>query len=125
MRFEIAPDIQELLNNIVEVLKDEFPHVSSSNIVCMRSYGSKANAYARIWSLPKIWQKALGVEAHYIIEVISHHFDNRPREAKVKTLIHELLHIPSTFSGALRPHKYSDKTIEKEVKRIMKKIEIH
>lgn len=110
MDFESAPDIQERVNEIIRRL--ELSHMRPENIVCMRSHNSKANAYARIWSLPRIWQKALGVEAHYILEVISHHFDKRSRDDQDRTLIHELLHVPKTFSGALVPHKCFQKRID-------------
>lgn len=70
----------------------------------MRSNNAKARAYARIWSLPRIWQSALGVEPHYVIEVLSQHFDSQSKENQDRTLIHELMHIPKTFSGAVKPH---------------------
>jgi len=105
MKTEFADDIK---NNITELVKKlNLEHIDANRIVCMRSYGSTTNAQARIWSLPKIWQKALDVKAHYIIEVVSEHFDNLDENEKTKTLIHELIHIPKTFSGALLSHKMS------------------
>ncbi len=103
MKFHYAPDVQEKANDIIRTLKLE--HIDSSRIIYMRSYGSKANAYARIWELPKIWQKALGVKPHYVIEVLSQHFDKLSQEEKEKVIIHELLHIPKKFTGGLVPHK--------------------
>jgi len=112
MKFESAPDVQARVSGIVSRLKMNY--IASENIVCMRSFNSKSSAIARIWALPRIWQKALGKEAHYIIEVISSRFDKMNNEEKDKTLIHELLHIPKTFSGGLRPHKYFGKRIDKK-----------
>jgi len=94
----------------------------------MRSYGSKSKALARIWSLPRIWQKALGIKAHYVIEVISHRFDKLNKEEQDKTLIHEILHIPKTFSGALKPHvcfgeRIDARTVEKYYKEYLKRVE--
>lgn len=103
MEFNLAPDIKVKILNILK--KIDLPHIKGKNIVTFRSHGSKARAYARIWSLPTIWQKALKVEAHYCIEVLSERFDKMSSEQQIKTLIHELLHIPKTFSGALLPHK--------------------
>ena len=82
-----------------------FTHVDSSKITFYRSYGSSSRAYARIWGLPRIWQQALKIKPHYIIEIISEHFDKLSDEDKTKTLIHELLHIPKKFSGSLVPHE--------------------
>lgn len=110
MDFESAPDIQERVTEII--IKLELKHIRAENMVCMRSHKSKAKAYARIWSLPRIWQKALGVEAHYILEVISHYFDGRSKDDQDRTLIHELMHVPKTFSGALVPHKCFEKRID-------------
>ena len=103
MKTEKAPDIFEIVKEIVSKLDME--HIDVERIKCMRSFGSTSNAYARIYSMPKIMQKALEMKAHYIIEVISESFDNLSEEDKGKTILHELLHIPKTFSGALVNHK--------------------
>lgn len=82
-----------------------FEHVRASQITCMRSTGATSRAYARIWSFPKIWQKALSHPPHYVIEVLAHHFDKLSEDDKTRTIIHELMHIPKNFSGALVPHR--------------------
>jgi len=99
---EPAPDVEASVNEIVDVLS--YGHINEFRIICMRSTGATARAYARIWNLPHIWQKALNVGTFYIIEVLSQHYDKLSPEEKERVLIHELLHIPKTFSGALRPH---------------------
>ena len=106
MEFNLASDIQKRINKILK--KINFPHIGPENakrIVCFRSYGSTSRARARIWSLPRIWQKALRVNPHYCIEVLSEKFDRMSKVNQTKVLIHELLHIPKTFSGALLPHR--------------------
>ncbi len=108
---EVAPDVQAEIEDLVATL--EFKHIDPHRIVCFRSRGSTARIYARIWSLPRIWQMALGVEAHYAIEVVEL-YDRSSREDQTKTLIHELLHVPKTFSGALVPHKCFGKEINDE-----------
>lgn len=109
--YEVAPDVQARLEEIVRMLPDEFAHVDTRRVVCYRSRGSTARIYARIWSLPGIFSHALGVEPHYVIEVVER-FDRSSREEQERTLIHELLHIPKTFSGALVPHKCFGKSID-------------
>jgi predicted metallopeptidase len=113
MDVEMAPDVERRVNDIVGVLS--YGHINEFRLFCMRSRNATANAYARIWNLPDIWQKALGVGAFYIIEVLSQHYDKLPEEEKDKVLIHELLHIPKTFSGALRPHGGKIKINERTV----------
>ena len=81
------------------------PHIDLKRIISFRSFGAKTRARARIWSFPKIWQDALSLPAHYVIEVLSEKFDHLSDDDKNRVLIHELLHIPKNFSGALRPHK--------------------
>jgi len=88
--------------------------IKADNIVAFRSYGSKSRAVARIWSLPRIWQIALKVEAHYCIEVVSERFDGLSKTEKEKVLIHELLHVPKNFSGALLPHKQRGRRIDRK-----------
>jgi len=123
MEFFFAPEIKNRLKYILTKL--DFPHLDSGRIICFKSVGSKSRAYARIWSLPTIWQKALKIKAHYCIEVLSERFDKLDIEQQTKVLIHELLHIPKTFSGALLPHRGRGKlridrrTVEKLYERFL------
>ncbi|MBD3155110.1 MAG: metallopeptidase [Candidatus Aenigmarchaeota archaeon] len=112
LKFERAYDIQTRVNRILSVL--DFPHIRRNRVICMRSQGSKSKATARIWSMPRIWQKALGIKSHYVIEVISERFDKLNKEDQERTLIHEIMHIPKTFSGALVPHKCFGKKIDRK-----------
>lgn len=92
----------------------------------MRGTGSKGRAIARIWSFPKPWQIALKVDPRYIIEVIAERFDKLNSGEKDKVLIHELMHIPKTFSGALLAHKHQSQTInQRSVEAIYKKFYDH
>lgn len=83
----------------------------------MRGTGSTGRAIARIWSLPRPWQMALKISPQYIIEVIAERFDRLSPDDQDRTLIHELMHIPKTFSGALvshrgRSHRIDRRTVE-------------
>lgn len=78
--------------------------VKTSRVFTYRSQNAKTRAYARIWGLSRIWQKALKVEPSYILEVISEKFDKLTNYEKNKVLLHEVTHIPKNFSGALVPH---------------------
>jgi predicted metallopeptidase len=103
MEWEFAPDIQKRL---VELSRAKaFVHVDAKMITAMRGFGSTSRAIARIWSLPRVWQLVLKIKPQYIIEVIANRFDKMSVEQQDHTLIHELMHIPKTFSGALVPHK--------------------
>ncbi len=102
MEVQKAPDVQSMLERVVGT--GALPHINSARLICMRSTGSSARAYARIWNLPRIWQTALDVGPYYVIEVLAEHFDRLGEVEKEKTLLHELMHIPKTFSGALVPH---------------------
>lgn len=98
-----ASDIRQSIKDIVSKL--DLPHINASRIFCFRTRGSKSRSYARIWSMPKIFQQALKIKPAYVIEVLSKHFDKLDDDSKKKVLIHELLHIPKNFSGALLPHR--------------------
>ena len=102
MELQLAPDIGVRLKNIQRKLK--LPHIVIKQIVAFRSTGSTARARARIWAFPKIWQMALKEKPHYCIEVIAEKFDHLKEDDKNRILIHELMHIPKNFSGALLPH---------------------
>lgn len=103
MEWYPAPDIQKTIRKIVVSLAMNY--VDPKRIICFRSEGSTSRARARIWSLPRVWQQALNLPAHYIIEVIHGHFDKLSNDDQDRVLIHELLHIPKNFSGALVPHR--------------------
>ncbi len=104
IKYYEAEDICCLLKILVKVLNDYFKYIDLDRIKCFRSKGSKSSAYARIHGLPRIWVKALNTRPYYIIEVLSENFDELSIEDKIYVIIHELLHIPYSFSGGLRPH---------------------
>jgi predicted metallopeptidase len=109
-RHEPAPDVQQDISTLVKVLG--FSHIDASRVHCRRSVGSTADIYARIWELPSMWQQTLGVPPQYVLEVVAEHFDPLSEDERLKTLIHELLHIPKTFSGALRGHRGQGERID-------------
>ena len=112
---DVANDLKEILKRI------NMPHVDLKRVIAFRSYGSSSRARARIWSFPKIWQMALNKPAYYIIEVLSQHFDHLSKDDKTRVIIHELMHIPKNFSGALVPHRGIHKRIDtKHVEQLFK-----
>jgi predicted metallopeptidase len=103
MNWLSAPDITRRIFFLVDQLN--LKYIEPGSIFCFRSSGSSGRAIARIWSLPTIWQKALHVPPGYCLEVISEKFDRLSASEQEKVLIHELLHIPKTFSGAVVAHR--------------------
>jgi|AmaraimetFIIA100_FD_contig_61_3181523_length_1668_multi_5_in_0_out_0_1 predicted metallopeptidase len=103
MRWELCRRTHERLRRIVAAL--EFSHVNPSRIFCVRGYGSTSEAWARIWGLPTLWQQVLEIGPAYVVEIIEPEFSRLPEDEQDRILIHELLHIPRTFSGAIRPHR--------------------
>lgn len=97
-----AIDIKIKVEKLVFQLELEW--IKNSQIFCFRSKNSTSRAYARIWGLNKVWQKALSQNPSYIIEVLSERFDKLSDFEKDKVLLHELAHIPKNFSGSLLPH---------------------
>jgi predicted metallopeptidase len=118
MKWIEAPELREELRLIAE--KIEFDHIQPDRIFCYSTTGAKTRAIARIWGFPKIFQKALSVEPAYVLEVVSERYEKLSSEKKTKVLIHEMLHIPKNFSGALLPHTYGKIKIDKEVERLFK-----
>lgn len=118
MEWNKAEDVENDLRHILGVI--DLPHIKLERIFCYRTEGSKARAYARTWAMPKIFQRALGVEPCYVIEVLSKHYDRLKPDEKKKVLIHELLHIPKNFSGALVPHKTRSMNLHKVESQLFK-----
>jgi len=120
--WEEAGEIKEDIVGILKVLN--FSHIDPSRIFCFRTVGSKSRSYARIWSMPKIFQRALNIKPAYIIEVLSKYYDKLDKDSKKKVLIHELLHIPRNFSGALLPHRSRHRHLQSEVNKLFKEYQI-
>ena len=121
--FLSAPEIKKAIDEIIDNL--DLGHLDKRQIFCVRSQGSKARAYARIWGLSRIFQITAGYKPTYVIEVLSKHFDKLNDKEKIKVLIHELLHIPKTFSGALKSHRgphhrINDREVEKIYQQLKK-----
>lgn len=102
MELQPASDIDKEIKSLIENLNLDY--LNPRRIFCFRSFGSVSRARARIYGLPRIFLIALGCEPGYCIEVISEKFDKLSEKDKRLTLIHELMHIPKNFSGALVPH---------------------
>ena len=105
--YEEAQDVHERVKYLLTVI--EAPWIDSMRIYCFRTYHSSARAYARIRGLDRIWQMAIAQRPAYSIEVISEYFDKLSPQRKDEVLLHELCHIPQTFSGALLPHTHKGK----------------
>jgi predicted metallopeptidase len=103
MQWRPARDIFSRLRRILRAL--DLAYIDARRIHCARVWGSRANALARIWGLPPIFQEALRLRAHYVIEFMVPAFDRLPREEQDRVIIHELLHIPRSFSGGIRPER--------------------
>ena len=118
IKYEEAPDIKKKIDSLV--LASEMKHLNAERIFCIRSYGSKSRGVvARCHALPKIMQKALNTGARYVIEVISEKFDRLSEEQQMKTLIHELMHIPKSFGGGFIHHNIvNSQTVNKIWKEI-------
>ena len=116
LEWEDAEDVKVKIKQILKVL--DLPHIKEQNIHCYRTEGSKSRAYARIWAMPKIFQRALNLEPHYVIEVLARYYDRLDEDEKSKVVIHVLLHIPNNFSGALVPHKTKSRHLGKTANKL-------
>lgn len=122
LEWEKASEVKKEIEEILEVL--DFPHIDPARIFCYRTQGSKSRAYARIWSMPKIFQAALTIKPAYVIEVLSKYYDKLDQDSKKRVLIHELLHIPRNFSGALVPHRTRHRHLQSQVNKLFKEYKL-
>lgn len=119
MKYTLAPDVKDRIDQLIINL--EFKHIKAPNIHCIRSFDAKTRAYARIWGMAKLFKEVAGIDPHYIIEVNAKKYDKLNEREKIKTLIHELMHIPKTFSGALLSHHGPHHDInDREVEKLLK-----
>lgn len=121
VEWKAAPDIEKRVKYLISSLELEW--IRTTSIYCFRSKYSKSRAHARIWGLSRIWQKALGIEASYVVEVLSEKFDPLAIKDKDKVLLHELAHIPKNFSGSLLPHirKRGKRNFEDRVNQLVRR----
>src|SRR3989344_3276091 len=104
MKYELAPDLQERMEEIIKILN--LNHIDIDRVKCLRSLGSSTrNTLARCHAIGKAMQKAMGINAFYTIEFLKR-FDKLAKEEQDKVIIHELLHIPKSFGGGFRQHDY-------------------
>lgn len=112
MKYEFAEDIQKIAEEISMML---FPHIDLSNVKCFRSFGtSSRGTIARCHGLNKIMQKAIGINAIYVLEFLTERFEKLNREDQIKVIIHELMHIPKSFGGGFKHHDFvNEKNVNK------------
>ncbi len=121
MDWQKAPDIDKEIIFLCRSL--ELTYIDPKRIISFRSFGSSSRARARIWSFPRVWQLALDLKPHYVIEVLSKHFDHLSEDDRKMVLIHELMHIPKNFSGSLLPHRGRGRRIDsRNVEQLFKKL---
>lgn len=113
IKYELDQEIMARIYDIAKTLG--MGHVRLSGIYAIRSHGSgSSRTIARCHALSKIWQLALGIDAVYLIEVISERFDRMSREDQDRVLVHELIHIPLSFGGGFKHHDFvTEKNVEK------------
>jgi len=124
IRYRVCAGIYEAVKHIVSLLDLKHVDVERVRVVC--SKGSRSRATARIWGLPKPFAIAYGIPPCYVVEILDERFWDLSCEEKVAVLVHELSHIPKSFSGGLRPHREwaSQSNIRKLVERLASSIEV-
>lgn len=101
--------------------KTGMKHINPERIAVIESRGSKTRrVIARIHSLGKAMQLGMNEEAFYVIELISERFNKLSEREKTETIVHELLHVPHSFTGGFRHHKpfVNRKTVEKTMEKL-------
>jgi predicted metallopeptidase len=95
-------------------------HIDPSSLRVVRS-DSEARVLARIWGVNRVLQAGLEIGPTYIIELVDPNFNKLDCNEKIKTVVHELTHIPSTFSGYVRPHnRWFHRDLRKYLNRLRK-----
>ncbi len=121
MKYAPAPEIKQQIDVLVKGLN--LTYIKAQNIHCIRSFDAKTRAIARIWGMSRLFKEVAGIDPHYIIEVNAKRFDKQSDREKIKTLVHELMHIPKTFSGALLSHRGPHHAInDREVEKLLKQL---
>ncbi len=102
MVFVRSPELEEALRTLVRLLG--LNYVDASRVYGAVSRGSRSTAYARIWGLPSPFVRLGLCEPMYVVELVYENTVGLTCNKLLEVLVHELLHIPRSFSGGLRSH---------------------
>jgi len=105
LNLKYVPDYKNeaIIKDIINKLGLDY--INSDQIKCVLSYKSSSKrVIARLHPSLRIFTYAFDSKPLYIIELISEKFNKLNEKDQIKVLIHELMHIPKTFSGAARDH---------------------
>jgi len=122
MKYSFSSEWTEKTHDLIERLG--FKHIPLERVCCIKSSGTKTRrTIARIHGLDKVMQLGMQTNAFYVIELIAEKFDGQNEEEKIKTIIHELLHVPNSFGGGFRHHNpfVNEKIVEKHYAMLTKK----
>ncbi|HID41125.1 MAG TPA: metallopeptidase [Pyrodictium sp.] len=94
--------LEEAIHLLIEALGLDY--IDEGRVYAAWSTGSTTRAYARIWGLPSPFARLGLCRPMYVIELVSENFQELSCREQISVLVHELLHIPRSFSGGLRSH---------------------
>jgi len=120
MRYVFSRHWTEKAQEVAEAL--DFDHIVLERMACVESQGTKTKrVIARIHTLGKVLQLGMQEKPFYVIELITEHFNRQSKADQIKTIIHELLHIPHGFGGGFRHHKpyVNKRNVEVEFKKLV------
>ena len=104
LKFWHAPEkINEFVKDLIYNIPS-FKHIDPDRVHIIFSNSRTRRTIACCHAFSKRIQFALDIEPHYVIELIKRHWNRLDEFERAKVLIHELYHIPRTFSGNLRNH---------------------
>lgn len=106
-----------MVHLIIDAL--ELSYIDKGKIYVVISRGSKTRACARIHGMSRVFA-FVGIGPAYVIELIGECLVKLSCADIVEIIVHELMHIPFSFSGSLRPHgRYtSTKNVRSLVRRL-------
>jgi hypothetical protein len=67
---------------------------------------------------PRLSSTGMGLKPAYVIEFVAEVFDKLPPKQQEEVILHELLHIPKSFSGGLVPHGKSTSEERQNTKQV-------
>lgn len=104
LKFSHAPESMRLLTEDFIANIPEFRHLDAKRVHIIFSNSRTKRALALCHAFSQRLRFVLNMEPHYVIELIERRWQKLSVRDRAKVLIHELYHIPRTFSGNLRNH---------------------